>query len=426
MRLAKRRSSTRSRLVAEAWRSFDRFRPEEPPLDDRVRRLLEAGLPVGSDARPRGARRRRAHPRRVDRAGAAALLRVHRLERPGDRRPRRLPRAHLRHQPRGRCPRGHAGRGSGRAVGRRSSSGSRPAGGAFTSGGTISNVSALAAARERALPGSRHTGLGGRRVAVYCSQEVHYSVTRAVELLGIGSDNLRALPLDGLRRMRPDALAEAIDADVADGRHARWRSSRPPAPRSPARSIRSTRSPTCVSARGVWLHVDGAYGLPAAATESRAAGFAGLARADSCSVDAHKWLYLPKACGVVLVTRRRCPRRRVRARAGLPAAPAARAARRRHHAGVLAAVPRPEDVARVPGARRGAVPRRDRAQPGRGGPAVPPRAGDRGLRGHGGAAAAVDRADPPRAARASPTSMRTTRRSPTRSRPTAASTCHRP
>ena len=66
------------------------------------------------------------------------------------------------------------------------------AGGAFTSGGTISNVSALAAARERAMPGSRHTGLGGRRVAVYCSKEVHYSVTRAVELLGIGSDNLRA------------------------------------------------------------------------------------------------------------------------------------------------------------------------------------------------------------------------------------------
>ncbi len=90
-------------------------------------------------------------------------------------------------------------------------------GGAFTSGGTISNVSALAAARERAMPGSRHTGLGGRRVAVYCSKEVHYSVMRAVELLGMGSDNLRAVDLDGLRRMRPDALAEAIDADIAAG-----------------------------------------------------------------------------------------------------------------------------------------------------------------------------------------------------------------
>src|SRR3712207_5340026 len=82
--------------------------------------------------------------------------------------------------------------------------------GAFTSGGTVSNVTALAAARERAMPGSRHEGLGGRQVAVYCSQEVHYSVTRAVELLGIGSDNLRAVPIDGLRRMRPDELDAAI------------------------------------------------------------------------------------------------------------------------------------------------------------------------------------------------------------------------
>jgi aromatic-L-amino-acid decarboxylase len=53
--------------------------------------------------------------------------------------------------------------------------------------------------------------------------------------------------------------------------------------------------------RGVWMHVDGAYGLPAAALPSRAELFAGLGRADSCSIDAHKWLYLPKACGVVLV-----------------------------------------------------------------------------------------------------------------------------
>jgi aromatic-L-amino-acid/L-tryptophan decarboxylase len=50
--------------------------------------------------------------------------------------------------------------------------------------------------------------------------------------------------------------------------------------------------------RGVWLHVDGAYGLPAAAV--RPALFAGLDRADSCSIDAHKWLYVPKACGLVM------------------------------------------------------------------------------------------------------------------------------
>src|SRR5207247_955012 len=57
------------------------------------------------------------------------------------------------------------------------------------------------------------------------------------------------------------------------------------------------------AARGVWLHIDGAYGLPAAAAPSAAAHFRGLDRADSVTIDAHKWLYLPKACSVVLVRR---------------------------------------------------------------------------------------------------------------------------
>ena len=152
------------------------------------------------------------------------------------------------------------------------------AGGAFTSGGTISNVSALAAARERAVPGSRHAGLAGTRMAIYCSSEVHYSVTRAVELLGIGSDNLRAIPLDGLRRLQPDALARAIDQDLAAGV-------------TPV-AVVATAGTTLTGAidridaiadvcepRRVWLHVDGAYGLPAASTSSRSADFDG---ADAC------------------------------------------------------------------------------------------------------------------------------------------------
>src|SRR6185295_18342156 len=85
--------------------------------------------------------------------------------------------------------------------------------GSFTSGGTISNLTALTAARERALPGSRHDGLAGARLALYCSAEVHYSVIRAAELLGIGSGWVRALPIDDERRLRPESVAAAIDAD---------------------------------------------------------------------------------------------------------------------------------------------------------------------------------------------------------------------
>ncbi|HJS26111.1 MAG TPA: aminotransferase class V-fold PLP-dependent enzyme, partial [Actinomycetota bacterium] len=172
--------------------------------------------------------------------------------------------------------------------------------GAFTSGGTVSNTSALAAAREFALPKSRFEGLEGHRVAVYCSHEVHYSITRAIEMLGIGSRNLRAIPLGPDRGLRADLLAEAIDGDRRDGV-------------TPI-AVVATAGTTLTGAidpldeiadvceeRGVWLHVDGAYGLPAASVRPRL--FRGFERAQSVSVDAHKWLYLPKACGIVLVRR---------------------------------------------------------------------------------------------------------------------------
>src|SRR5919201_3884419 len=205
-----------AKLVAEAWRSFDRPRPEEPPLDERLRSLLRAGLPAEpvsvhealddafraldeSIAQPR--------PRYFAFIGSSGLeigalgdllAATYDMNLAVDARAATV----LEQQ----------------AVGWVGEFVGFPAGnGAFTSGGTISNMTALAAARERALPKSRAAGLGGARVAVYASAEVHYSITRAVELLGIGSDRLRDIPIDGEHRMRPDLLEEAIDRDIADG-----------------------------------------------------------------------------------------------------------------------------------------------------------------------------------------------------------------
>ncbi len=171
------------------------------------------------------------------------------------------------------------------------------AGGSFTSGGTVSNVTALAAARERAVPGSRQAGTPAGAVA-YCSADAHYSIVRAIELLGIGSDNLRAVPIDEHRRMRPDALGELIRADLAAGH-------------TPI-AVVGTAGTTLTGAidpldaiadicaeHGIWMHVDGAYGLPAASVMPER--FAGLARADSVTIDAHKWMFVPKACGIVMV-----------------------------------------------------------------------------------------------------------------------------
>ncbi|CAB4883896.1 MAG: amino acid decarboxylase [Actinobacteria bacterium] len=172
--------------------------------------------------------------------------------------------------------------------------------GSFTSGGTVSNLTALAAARERAVPGSRAAGLGGVRVAMYCSVEAHYSITRAAELLGIGRDQVRPIPIDGDRRMNPALLVEAIAADLAAGI-------------TPVAVVCTAGTTLTGSVDridliadvcdrfGIWLHVDGAYGLPAAGAAGTAALFTGLDRADSITVDCHKWMFVPKACSAVLV-----------------------------------------------------------------------------------------------------------------------------
>ncbi len=351
-----------AKLVEEAWRSFDRYRPEEPALDERVRELLGAGLPgepvsvheaLDDAARILDESIAQPRPRYFAFIGSSGLeigaigdLLAHTYD------------INLAVDARA------ATQIENQAVRWVSEFVGFPATiGAFTSGGTISNVTALAAAREQALPGAPRPR--ACRDAGSPSTARPRCTTRSRgpwSCSGIGSNNLRDLPIDEARRLRPDALAEALDADIAAGI-------------LPV-AVVATAGTTLTGAidpideiadvcaeRGVWLHVDGAYGMPAAAVPTHAPLFRGIERADSVSVDAHKWLYLPKACGVVLVREHGTLDAGVRARAGLPAAPAVRAARGGHHARVLAAVPGAEAVAGVPGARRAAVPRGDRAEP---------------------------------------------------------------
>ena len=172
--------------------------------------------------------------------------------------------------------------------------------GVFTSGGMTSNLTALLAARERALPGCRADGLGGRRAAVYCSAEAHHSVVRAVDVCGLGSSAVRSIPVDGRHRMRPEALEEALSKDIAAG----------VVPVAVVATAGTTLTGAVdpldavadVCARhDVWLHIDGAYGLPGAAAPTAAPLFAGLERADSATIDAHKWLGVQKSCSAVLL-----------------------------------------------------------------------------------------------------------------------------
>lgn len=171
--------------------------------------------------------------------------------------------------------------------------------GLFTSGGTISNITALAAARHRAQPSSRELGIT-TPMAVYCSAEAHYSNKRAVELLGLGSRAVRSIPIDEHHRMVPEALEAQILDDVAHGIQ----------PMAIIASAGTTltgavdplRAIADIAGRhGVWFHVDGAYGVPAAGTPLARDLFDGLDLADSVTIDAHKWLFVPKACSIVLV-----------------------------------------------------------------------------------------------------------------------------
>ncbi len=171
--------------------------------------------------------------------------------------------------------------------------------GLFTSGGTISNITALAAARTRKFPDSRKNGVTVP-VAIYCSAEAHYSNIRAVELLGFGSSAIRSIAIDADRRMNMDAFQAAIEQDLADG----------VVPLAVIASSGTTLTGAIdpldaiadiCERYGIWMHIDGAYGAPAAGTAKAKALFRGIDRADSVTIDAHKWLFVPKACSIVLM-----------------------------------------------------------------------------------------------------------------------------
>ncbi len=158
---------------------------------------------------------------------------------------------------------------------------------------------ALAAAREAAGLDIRARGLAGRddvpRLRVYCSEEAHSSVDKAVIALGLGAENLVRLPTDGDFRMDTDALRHAIGQDRARG-------FRPMA----AVATIGTTGVTAVDPvpeiadicerEAMWLHVDAAYGGTAAIVPELRHVLDGCERADSLVVNPHKWMFVPVDC----------------------------------------------------------------------------------------------------------------------------------
>jgi aromatic-L-amino-acid/L-tryptophan decarboxylase len=128
---------------------------------------------------------------------------------------------------------------------------------------------------------------------------VHMSIPKAADTLGFGRDNVRLVPCDAERKMRVEELRSRIEEDRRNG-------FRPICVVASAGTVNTGAidplNEVAAVARefDLWFHVDGAYGAPGAMDQTKKSLFAGLERADSVSLDPHKWLYVPVDAGCLL------------------------------------------------------------------------------------------------------------------------------
>jgi len=191
---------------------------------------------------------------------------------------------------------GYAGRGRSEGVG-----------GLLTSGGSMANLGALFVAHRNAMretegaSDASRAGLwnAGTPMTVYASEQVHLSIPKAADILGLGRDQVRLVPVDAQFRLDVRALGERIESDASAGL-------RPFCVVASAGTVATgavdplKETARVARERGLWFHVDGAYGALAASVARRRELFDGLEEADSLSLDPHKWLYAPVGTGCLI------------------------------------------------------------------------------------------------------------------------------
>jgi aromatic-L-amino-acid/L-tryptophan decarboxylase len=179
--------------------------------------------------------------------------------------------------------------------------------GVLTSGGVMANIMALTVAREvhlrRLLGGKRPRGAALEGVRLYASDQTHFSIERAVDVLGFPEGTLKIAPSDDDFRLRAAPIAAAIAKDRAAGLM--------PFAICAVAGSTNTGSIDDVPAladlaerEGLWFHVDAAYGAAARLSAREAHKLPALDRADSLTVDPHKWFFQPYDIGGLLVKRR--------------------------------------------------------------------------------------------------------------------------
>jgi glutamate/tyrosine decarboxylase-like PLP-dependent enzyme len=170
-------------------------------------------------------------------------------------------------------------------------------GGGFVTGATMANATCLAAARDAVLAGhgwdAAGQGLvGAPPVTVVAGAQAHTTVRKALGLVGLGRDRALLLPADGQGRIEPRGLPALTGPALVclQAGNVNTGASDPFGPLI-----------DWAHDNGAWVHVDGAFGLWAAASPGTAAQVAGIADADSWATDAHKWLNTTYDCGIALV-----------------------------------------------------------------------------------------------------------------------------
>lgn len=175
--------------------------------------------------------------------------------------------------------------------------------GLLTSGGSMANLNALLIAHRSRSPEGQvaRRGLWGdsQPITIYASDQIHMSIPKAADILGLGREQVRLVKSDARFRLDVRSLRERIEADREQGL----------VPFCVVASAGTVNTgavdPLAEIARvaamyDLWFHVDGAYGALGSLDERKRALFEGIERADSVSLDPHKWLYAPVDCGCLL------------------------------------------------------------------------------------------------------------------------------
>ena len=167
-------------------------------------------------------------------------------------------------------------------------------GGLFVSGGSMANLTCLAVAR--------HTNLANNpaNATVYFSDQTHSSVAKGLKILGFQQYQLRKLPSDENFCLPMDALAKKIAADRQQGLVPFCVVANAGTTNAGAIDPLEKIADFC-AAEGLWMHVDGAYGGSAAISKTGRGVLAGMNRADSLSIDPHKWMFQPYEIGCALI-----------------------------------------------------------------------------------------------------------------------------